>query len=104
MFRKILVGLDGSDAARHALTSALDLAALTGAELHVVSVEEHLPAYAATVGEVQDEDRFEHAYFKPVQAEARRLAAERGVRITAEVTPDTPPRCSPGGPRRPGAT
>ena len=87
MFRKILVGLDGSDAARHALMSALDLAALTGAELHVVSVEEHLPAYAATVGEVQDEDRFEHAYFKPVQAEARRLASERGVRLAAEVTP-----------------
>ena len=87
MFQKVLVGLDGSEAARHALGCALDLAALTGAEIHVVSVEEHLPAYAATVGEMQDEDRFEHAYFRPVHAEARRLAAERGVQLSAEVTP-----------------
>jgi nucleotide-binding universal stress UspA family protein len=87
MFRKILVGLDGSEAAQHALVSALELAALCGAELFVLSVEERLPAYAATVGEVQDEERYEHGYFRKIQHEARRLAEQRGVPMHAEVVP-----------------
>ena len=87
MFRNILVGLDGSEAAQHAFGRALDLAALCGAEVHVLSVEEHLPAYAATVGEVEDEERFEHSYFKRIQHEARRLAGERGVSVRLEILP-----------------
>ena len=67
MFTRILVGLDGSEAAQRALERALDLAALYGAELLVVSVEEKLPAYAATVGEVQEEERYEHRYFRQLQ-------------------------------------
>jgi nucleotide-binding universal stress UspA family protein len=38
MYRKILVGYDGSDAGKKAFATALDLAARDGAELHVVSV------------------------------------------------------------------
>ena len=86
MFARILVGLDGSEAAHHALV-ALDLAALSGAEVHAVSVEEHLPAYAATVGEVQDEDRFEHEYFDGGIARARLTAAERGIRFDSSIVP-----------------
>ncbi|HSE43897.1 MAG TPA: universal stress protein, partial [Gemmatimonadales bacterium] len=71
MFRKILVGLDGSKAGHRALERALDLAALTSGELLLLSVEEKLPAYAATVGEVQDEERFEHHYFRQLQHDAR---------------------------------
>ncbi len=87
MFRKILVGLDGSEAARHALERALDLAALCQAEVHLLSVEEHLPAYAATVGEAMEEERFEHNYFRRIQHEARQRGAERGIRVTAEILP-----------------
>lgn len=87
MFRKILVGLDGSEAAQGAFERALDLAALCRAELHVLSVEERLPAYAATVGEVNEEERFEHRYFRQIQGQARRRAAERGVAFHAEVRP-----------------
>jgi nucleotide-binding universal stress UspA family protein len=87
MFRTILVGLDGSAAAQHALVRALDLAALCGAELHILSVEERLPAYAATVGEVQVEEQFEHGYFRRIQHEARRLAGERGVPVHLEIVP-----------------
>ena len=87
MFARILVGLDGSDAAHNALSTALDLAALSGAEVLVASVEERLPAYAATVGEVEDEERFEHGYFHEIQARAKRAAAERGVRLETTILP-----------------
>lgn len=87
MFQKILVGLDGSDAARHALERALDLAALTGAAVHALSVEERLPAYAATVGEVEEEERFEDHYYRRVHHEAWRLAESRHVPFTHEIVP-----------------
>src|SRR5438067_9226349 len=85
MFRKILVGLDGSEGARHALESALELAALMSALVHAVSVEERLPAYAATVGEVDEEERFEDHYYRRVHHEARRLAEARRVALTHEI-------------------
>jgi nucleotide-binding universal stress UspA family protein len=87
MFHRILVGLDGSEAAQHALARALELAALCQADVHLLSVEEHLPAYAATVGEAMEEERFEHGYFRRVQREARQHGAERGVRVTEEILP-----------------
>jgi nucleotide-binding universal stress UspA family protein len=90
MFKKILAGLDGSEAAHRALERAIDLAALCGAELLVVSVEEHLPASAATVGEVQDAERHQHRYFRQLQHEARHQAEARGVPVQLEVTPGHP--------------
>ena len=42
MFRKILVGNDGSAGATHALQTAFDLAQRDGAELHEISVEEQI--------------------------------------------------------------
>jgi nucleotide-binding universal stress UspA family protein len=87
MFHKILVGVDGSEAGRRALERALDLSAHFKARTLVVSVEENLPAYAATVGEVQDEEGYEHAYFSEVQREVRRLAEARGLHAEMEVVP-----------------
>ena len=85
MFRTILVGVDGSVHAERGLERATELAALTGASLHAVAVEEHLPAYAATVGEVDDELRFENGYFRRVEATATRVARERGVPLSFEI-------------------
>ena len=90
MFTRILIGLDGSEAAQRALERALDLAALCGAQVLVISVEEKLPAYAATVGEVQEEERYEHRYFRQLQHEARRHAEARGVAVQLEVVPGHP--------------
>ena len=87
MYRKILVGLDGSEAARHAFAHALELAAVTGATVHVLSVEERLPAYAATVGEVQDEQRYENQYYHELHVEAEGLAAQKRVALTHEIVP-----------------
>ncbi|HUL71447.1 MAG TPA: universal stress protein [Gemmatimonadales bacterium] len=90
MFHRILVGLDGSEGGRRALESAVELAALCHADMLIVSVEEKLPAYAATVGEVEDEERYEHDYFGPIQRDAQQLAESRGVRIHLEVVPGHP--------------
>jgi CBS domain-containing protein len=79
MFRKVLVGLDGSEASWRAFRSALDLAAEHGGELWTLSVEDHLPRFAGTVGEVVEEEQRENTYFAEVQERARRIAEEQGV-------------------------
>jgi nucleotide-binding universal stress UspA family protein len=85
MFRKILVGVDGSPAARHALEQALELARLVGGQVTALSVGEKLPAYAATVGEMDDEQAFKGEYFRKILDDARRLAAEKGVTLNTHV-------------------
>jgi nucleotide-binding universal stress UspA family protein len=87
MYVRILVGLDGSEAAQHALLTALELAALCGAQVFAVAVEERLPAYAGTVGEVEDEEHFAHDYFNDVITSARRTAAERGIPFDSVIVP-----------------
>ncbi len=53
MFKRILLGYDGSDGARLALEKAAELARLTGAEVHVVAVG-RVPEYAQTRSEVDE--------------------------------------------------
>lgn len=64
MFRKILIANDGSEGAKKALITAIDLTKRYEAELHSISIEEHLPHYAATVGEVLEERAEANNYFK----------------------------------------
>lgn len=90
MFQRILVGVDGSEGGQRALERAADLAVLCKADMLVVSVEEKLPAYAATVGEVEDEERYEHRYFRQIQHQARHLLETRGVPAHMEVLPGHP--------------
>ena len=71
MFRKILVAYDGSEGAKAALRVGIGLAKSLGVELHSISVEEHLPHYAATIGEVQDAKERIDLYFRTLTKEAR---------------------------------
>ncbi len=80
-----MVPLDGSPGSWKALRKAILIAKEQGAELSLLSVEEHLPRNAATVGEVEDEQERENAYFADVQAKAVALAREQGVSVRAEV-------------------
>jgi nucleotide-binding universal stress UspA family protein len=102
MFSKILVGLDGSEASRHALLQAIELAALTGGDVTALSVEEKLPAYAATVGELDEEKAFKNEYFLKILAEARELAERQHVtfegRIVAGHAADQLVRVARAGP------
>jgi nucleotide-binding universal stress UspA family protein len=87
MFRKILVANDGSEGARKAMIAAIDLAKKYKAELHSISVEEHLPHYAATVGEVLEEHDEANIYFKKVNEEAMALGLQNGIALHTHVLP-----------------
>jgi nucleotide-binding universal stress UspA family protein len=83
MYRKILVGYDGSPAARKAFEAACGLAAKDGAELFVISV-----ARPPEVGDdVETEAVIENSrrYHRGLLAELKPLAAEKGVRAHFEV-------------------
>lgn len=83
MYRKILVGYDGSAAARKAFDAALELAAKHGAELHVISV-----ARPSEVGDdVETEAVIEHsrAYHRGLLAELKTSVTAKGVKTHYEV-------------------
>lgn len=85
MFRKILLAYDGSDGAKAALQIAIDLSKSLRAELHSISVEEELPHYAATMGEVQDAKERVDEYFRVLTKEARDQAALAGVELQTAI-------------------
>jgi nucleotide-binding universal stress UspA family protein len=87
MYKKVLVANDGSEHAKRALTKGIGLAKCFQAELHMICVEEHLPHYAATVGEVLEEKAEEDSYFGKIVAEAKAEAAAEGVSLHAVVMP-----------------
>ncbi len=87
MFRKILVAIDGSEGATKALRAALDVAKHYESDLHSISIEEHLPHYAATVGEVVEAKQEAADYFRRVIREAESAAIAYGIRLTAHVMP-----------------
>jgi CBS domain-containing protein/nucleotide-binding universal stress UspA family protein len=79
VYKHILVALDGRPDSEQALKQAIVLAKLTGASLTGISVIEKLPAYAASVGEVQDvKDEFEK-FFAKIQNNAIQTAEAGGV-------------------------
>jgi nucleotide-binding universal stress UspA family protein len=85
MFKKILVGDDGSEGAKKALKAGIDIAKHYGAELHSISVEEDLPHYAATVGEVLEAKAEKNGYFSKLNQEAKEMAAKEGIVLNTRV-------------------
>jgi len=85
MFKKILVGYDGSEGAKKAVRTAIDIAKHYGAELHSISVEEDLPHYAATIGEVQEAKVEKNGYFARLNQESKEMAAKEGVVLHTKV-------------------
>jgi nucleotide-binding universal stress UspA family protein len=86
-FERILVAIDGSECGYHALAKAVELAEVTGATLLGLTVEGRLPAYAASVGEVEEARREKDAYFEQVASIARSRAEEQGVGLDMAVRP-----------------
>jgi nucleotide-binding universal stress UspA family protein len=81
MFRRILVAYDGSEGARAALRRGVELAKALGAELYSISVEEHLPHYAASISEVKAAKEQIDEYFGTLTKQARDQAALAGVEL-----------------------
>jgi nucleotide-binding universal stress UspA family protein len=84
-FEKILVAIDGSECSDRAFAKAIELADLTGAKLTALAIEGPLPAYAATIGEVEEVKREKDLFFNALASAARDQAARAGVEIDIDV-------------------
>ncbi len=85
MFRKVLVAYDGSAGAKRALDTAIWVAWREEAELIGLAIEAHLPRYSATVGEVEEEHRFEAQECARLLKEAEAHADAKGRAMRTEV-------------------
>jgi nucleotide-binding universal stress UspA family protein len=87
VFNKILVAYAASDGSRLALHAAIELAKRHEAEVQTISVIEHLPHYAATVGKVKEAQAEFEAFFRELTKQARDQAAFQGVELETVVKP-----------------
>jgi nucleotide-binding universal stress UspA family protein len=84
-FERILVAIDGSDCSDRAYAKALELAMLAEAHVTALAIEGPLPAYAATVGEVDEVKREKDEFFTRLADRAEREALDAGVSIDVDV-------------------
>jgi nucleotide-binding universal stress UspA family protein len=91
MFRKILHANDGSDHAFNAFSLALGIAKQSGAELHMVSVEEidYMPEF---IEEVREEVGTAARRFHTVVNRARAMAEQQQVKLNTHVLAGHPVR------------
>jgi len=81
MYRKILVGFDGSQGSRNALVHAIGLAKLLKAELWALWARSSLPHYPETVDEIDEERNAADAFLQKLTAEIVALSREHGIDI-----------------------
>ena len=84
MFKKILVGYDGSKGGKAALRRAAVLAKGFNADLCALWVRELLPRHSALPGEFEAEAEAADEYFKERSREIQAVAAEHGIPIRCE--------------------
>ena len=84
-FERILVTIDGSEASDRAFAKALELAEATRAQLTALAIEGPLPAYAATVGEVDEVKREKDLFFSRLDLRAREQAERAGIQLSIEL-------------------
>lgn len=84
MFRKILVGYDGSKGGRAALAKAAGLARESKSELTALWVREPLPRYTDLPGEPEEESEAADEYFEERRKEVAEAGAQHGLAITCE--------------------
>jgi nucleotide-binding universal stress UspA family protein len=84
MFRKILVGYDGSRGGKAALERAAVAARHNNAQLTALWVRQPLPQHADLPGEAEGEAEAAAEYFAERQKEVAELAREQGLEIACE--------------------
>ena len=87
MFKQILVAHDGSDAARKAFDTAVELATSPGVRLRMICVEEDLPRHAEVIDEFREEKDRADSYFGQLTAHCRARAAMRSVDLETVIVP-----------------
>jgi nucleotide-binding universal stress UspA family protein len=85
MFKKILVGYDGSKGGKAALQRAAVLGKQTGAQMTAVWVREPLPRHSDLPGEYEEEAEAADEYFEARRKEVAEAAAQHGVPIACEM-------------------
>ena len=85
MHEVIVACVDGSPGGYASVAEAAELAKRFGAKLIALSIEERLPRYAATMGEVDEFRREKDSYFEVVGHEAARIAGEHGAKVEHEI-------------------
>jgi len=98
MFRKILLAYGWFCRSQRALVVAHELTGTFGAELWALAVEERLPHYAATVGEMEEEKEFANHFFQEALSIAylRALKARVEMKILAQSFPEAQwQQCAP---------
>jgi nucleotide-binding universal stress UspA family protein len=83
----VLVALDGSEGAATALDCALSISSAIGACLTALAVEGKLPAYAASLGEVDEVKREKDQHFHRVLEDAAEQARARSVELKTDLVP-----------------
>lgn len=86
-FRNILVAVDGSEGSHRALDCALSLCGHLGCRLTALAVEGKLPAYAASLGEVDEVKREKDQFFAGVLEQAKAEAKERAIQLDTDLVP-----------------
>src|SRR5215469_1970978 len=89
-FERILVAIDGSECSNRAYAKALELASVTHAKLTALAIEGPLPAYAATIGEVDEVKREKDEFFSDLAVQIRQQAEQAGVEVEVEMRPGHP--------------
>ena len=89
-FTNVLVAVDGSEDSGKALDCALSICRAVGARLTALAVEGKLPAYAASLGEVDEVKREKDEYFARVLGAAETAAQAAGIEIRTELVPGHP--------------
>jgi len=84
MFKKLLVGYDGSKGGTAALRHAAGMAKEFGAQVTALWVREPLPRYTDLPGEPEGEAEAGDEYFRERQVEVEALAKELGISIACE--------------------
>ncbi|NPA16594.1 universal stress protein [Persephonella sp.] len=92
-FHKILIGYDGSDSSKKALKKAIELAKLTGGELHIVGVVRPFEFAAIdyiSPEEIEEYEKEEISKEERFLKEARDIALENGVDAITKVMEGEP--------------
>ena len=84
MFKKLLVGYDGSKGGTAALRHAAGMAKEFGAQVTALWVREPLPRYTDLPGEPEGEAEAGDEYFRERRVEVEALAKELGISIACE--------------------
>ena len=84
MYKRILVGYDGSDGSKLALEHAIELAKELNAELWTLWARSSLPHYPETVDEVEEEKEAATAFLQRLTNDILTYSKQYGIDIKAE--------------------